>query len=169
LREQSGNFLLLFQPDTLLRWHRDLVRKKWTYASARNRGGRPRTGAGIEALVLRLARENDWGGGTLCGELKKLGVMIGETTLRVLLRRHDTPRAPEHQRRATSWRTFLKHDRHQLLACDFFTIETRRLQTLYVFFFMEVGTRRTPPPFGSISRQGICYGSWRDQVIRRAF
>lgn len=142
VRAQLGNFLLLFQPDTLLRWHRDLVHKKWTYSSARNRGGRPRTNAEVEALILRLVRENGWGGGKLHGELKKLGVTIGETTLRAILRRHNIPPAPERQRRATSWRTFLKHYRHQLLACDFFTVETLRLQTLYVFFFIEVGTRR---------------------------
>jgi len=142
VREQLGNFLLLFQPDTLLRWHRDLVRKKWTYTSARNRGGRPKTDAAIEALILRLVRETGWGGGKLHGELKKLGVTIGETTLRDILRRHNIPPAPERQRRATSWRTFLKHYRHQLLACDFFTVETLRLQTVYVFFFIEVGTRR---------------------------
>jgi putative transposase len=70
LREQLDDFLLLFQPDTLLRWHRDLVRKKWTYAAAKNRGDRPRTDAEIEALVLQLARENGWGGGKLHGELK---------------------------------------------------------------------------------------------------
>jgi putative transposase len=58
VREHLSNALLLFQPDTLLLWHHDLVRKKWTYASARNRGERPRTDAEVEALVLRLAREN---------------------------------------------------------------------------------------------------------------
>lgn len=142
LREQLGDFLLLFQPDTLLRWHRDLVRRKWTYAATKNRSGRPRTDAEIEALVLQLARENGWGGGKLHGELKKLGVTVGETTVRDILRRHNVPPAPERQRRATSWHTFLKYYRHQLLACDFFTVETLRLQTLYVFFFMEVGTRR---------------------------
>ncbi len=142
VREQLGNFLLLFQPDTLLRWHRDLVRQKWTYASARKRGGRPRTNTEVETLILRLARENGWGGGKLHGELKKLGVTIGETTLRAILRRHNIPPARERQRRATLWRTFLKHYRHQLLACDFFTVETIRLQTPYVFFFMEIGTRR---------------------------
>jgi hypothetical protein len=120
-RQQLSNFLLLFQPHTLLRWHRDLVRKKWTYTSARNRGGRPRTPAEIEALVVQLARENGWGGGKLLGELKKLGVTIGETTLRDILRRHNIPPAPLRKQRASSWRTFLKHHRHQLLACDFFT------------------------------------------------
>jgi putative transposase len=142
VRKHLENALLLFQPDTLLRWHRELVRRKWTYASSGKRGGRPSTNAELEALVLRLARENGWGGGKLQGELKKLGYSISETTLRDILRRHGIPPAPERQRRASSWRTFLNHYRHQILACDFFTVETLRLQTLYVFFFIEVGTRR---------------------------
>ena len=142
VRKHLENALLLFQPDTLLRWHRDLVRRKWTYARSGKRGGRPRTDAELEALILRLARENAWGGGKLRGELKKPGFHLSETTLRDILRRHGIPPAPERQRRASSWRTFLKHYRHQILACDFFTVETLRLQTLYVFFFIEVGTRR---------------------------
>lgn len=174
--EQLSNFLLLFQPDTVLRWHRDLVRKKWTYSSARNRGGRPRTDAEVEALILRLVRENGWGGGKLHGELKKLGVTIGETTLRDILRRYNFPPAPERQRRATSWRTFLKHYHRQLLACDFFTVETLRLQTLDVFVFMEVGTRRVhlagirahPTSAWAISRQGTSCGSLRSPAIQHA-
>ena len=174
VREHLRNALLLFQPDTLLRWHRDLVRKKWTYASARNRGGRPRTDAEVEALILRLAHENGWGGGKLHGELKKLGVTIGETTLRVILRRHGIPPAPERQRRATSWRTCLKHYRHQLLACDFFTVETRRLNTLYVFFLMEVGTRRihlagiTPHPTSAWVNQQARNFLWQREEMNCA-
>ena len=76
------------------------------------------------------------------GELKKLGFHLSETTIRDILRRHGIPPAPERQRRASSWRTFLKHYRHQFFTCDFFTVETLRLQTLYAFFFIEVGTRR---------------------------
>lgn len=102
IRKQLWNALLLFQPDTVLRWHRDLVRKKWTYAPTGKRGGRRRTDPELEALVLRLARENSWGGGKLHGELKKLGVHLSETTLRDILRRHGIPPAPERQRRASS-------------------------------------------------------------------
>jgi hypothetical protein len=66
IREQFGRVLLWFQPETVLRWHRDWVRKKWTYASSSgNRGGRPKTDAELEVLVVRLARENGWGGGKL--------------------------------------------------------------------------------------------------------
>jgi putative transposase len=107
------------------------VRKKWTYASSSDkRGGHPQTVAEVESLVVRLARENDWGGGKLHGELKKLGFNMSETTLRQILRRHGIPPAPERNRSGTSWCTFLKHYRHQLLASDFFTVETLRLQTL---------------------------------------
>lgn len=96
------------------------------------------------------------------GELKKLGVTIGETTRRDILRRHHMPPPPERQRRATSWRTCLKHYRHQRLACAFFTVETLRLQTLDVFFFIEVGTRR-------VHRAGITprpTSAWVNQQAR---
>lgn len=94
------------------------------------------------ALVLRLARENAWGAGKIQGELIKLGYRLGETTVRDILRQHGVLPAPERRHHANSWSTFLKHYQHQLLACDFFTVETLWLQTLYVFFFMEIGTRR---------------------------
>jgi hypothetical protein len=68
IRDHLENVLLLFQPDTLLRWHCELMRKKWTYASSRNRSGHPKTDLDVEALVLRLARENGWGGGKLHGD-----------------------------------------------------------------------------------------------------
>ncbi|MBK9750846.1 MAG: hypothetical protein IPO91_29350 [Chloroflexi bacterium] len=113
------------------------------------------------AVVLRLARENGWGGGKLHGELKKLAVTLGETTVRDILRCHGIPPAPKRQRRATLWGTFLKHYRHQLLAYDFFTVETLRLQTLYVFFFIEVGTRR-------VHLAGVTAGPTQAWVIQQA-
>jgi putative transposase len=143
LHQQLSKLLLLFQPETLLRWHRDLVRKKWTFEQQpKNSGGRPHTDPELEALVLRLARENAWGAGKIQGELLKLGYRLGETTVRDILRRHGVLPAPERRHHTNNWSTFLKHYQHRLLACDFFTVETLWLQTLYVFFFIEIGTRR---------------------------
>lgn len=131
---------LLFKPDTLLKWHQDLVRRKWTFKQV-NRGGRPRLDAELEALVVQLAQENPrLGYDKLHGELLKLGYYLDPTTIKNVLRRHRLHPAPI--RGATSWRTLLNHYRHQMLACDFFTVETICLQTLYVLFFIELGSRR---------------------------
>jgi hypothetical protein len=140
-RRQLDQRVLLFKPDTVLKWHRDLVRRKWTHRR-RNRGGRPAIPAEIESLILRLARENArWGHRRIQGELRKLGHAISASTVRAALRRHHVPPAPQ-RRRATTWRAFIRAHKEQLLACDFFTVETLFLKTLHVLFFLEVGTRR---------------------------
>jgi hypothetical protein len=92
-------------------------------------------------LVCRLARENTrWGYKRIDGELLKLGIQINPSTVENILKRNGVPPAPK--RGQSSLRTFLNHYKHQMLACDFFTAETLRLQTLYVLFFIEIGTRR---------------------------
>jgi putative transposase len=132
--------VFIFRPETILRWHRELVKRKWTFKH-RRQSGRPRIDPAVEALIVRLARENPrWGYGKIEGELLKLGHDIGRTTIKDVLRRHNIPPAPE--RGHTSWRTFLNHYRDQILACDFFTVETLFLKTIYVLFFIEIGTRR---------------------------
>jgi len=134
--------LLLFKPDTVLRWHRDLVRRKWTFKQLRT-GGRPAAGPELQALLLQLAAENStWGYSKLHGELLKLGYQIGRSTVRAILKRQHVPPAPERAKKGSNWGTFLSQYREQFLACDFFTVETAWLQTLYVFFFIELGTRR---------------------------
>lgn len=134
--------LRLFKPDTVLKWHRELARRKWTF-SKQQTGGRPATDPQLLALLLRLARENQsWGYAKLQGELLKLGYAIGRSTVRDILKRQQIPPAPERVKQGSSWRTFLTHYGQQLLACDFFTVETAWLQTLYVFFFIELGSRR---------------------------
>ncbi len=140
-RRQLDQYLLLFKPDTILRWHRELVRRKWTYRH-RNRGGRPAIPAAIEALLLRMARENArWGHRRIQGELRKLGHTVSASAVRAALRRHRVPPAPQ-RRSTTTWRDFITRHKEQLLACDFFTVETLFLKTLHVLFFLEVGTRR---------------------------
>jgi hypothetical protein len=134
-----GDVIRMVKPATLFGWHKQLVRHKWTYRH-RN-AGRPRTDKAIEQLVLRLARENDWGYECIEGELLKLGYTISHETVGNILERHGVPPAPERDT-SPSWRHLMTHYKDQLLACDFFTVETLFLQTLYVLIFVETGTRR---------------------------
>jgi hypothetical protein len=133
---------VLVQPETVLRWHRDLVRRKWTFRRPRG-AGRPPIAADLEALILRLADENPrWGYSRIHGELGKLGHAISRSAVRDVLKRRCVPPAPERLRRGEGWRAFLRHQGDALVACDFFTVETVFLQTEYVLFFLEIGTRR---------------------------
>ena len=126
-------------PATLLRWHRELVRRKWTYPQ--RKPGRPPTSRALRELVLRLARENPgWGYQRIAGELIKLGFGISPSTIRRLLAAAGFEPAP--QRAAMSWPAFLCRQAASLLACDFFTVETVMLRRLYVLFFIEIGSRR---------------------------
>jgi putative transposase len=105
-RHRWGSFIVA--PSTLLRWHRELVRRKWTYKQKRL--GRPPIDPALSALVCRMAREN--------------------------------PLEPAPRRDGPSWSEFLRSQAQGIWACDFFTIETASLRTLYVLFFVEVGSRR---------------------------
>jgi transposase InsO family protein len=92
--------------------------------------------------VVRFAQENaDWGYGKIVGELDKLGCEISEPTVANILERHGIRPAPE-RRGAVSWRQLMTHYKEQILACDFFTVDTLFLQTVYVLFFIELHTRR---------------------------
>jgi len=125
-------------PETLLRWHRELVRRKWT--RAQRRPGRPAIDPETRNLVLRLAKENPrWGYRRIQGELLGLGIRLSATSIATILRRSGLPPAP---RRGPTWRQFLRSQASGILACDFFTIETILLKTYYVLFFIELKTRR---------------------------
>ena len=141
-RARLAQVVLLFKPDTLLKWHRELARRKWTFTKQVPLG-RPPISPDLEALILRLAKENPaWGYGKLEGELGKLGYDVGRSTIRDVLKRNRVPPAPERSRRGSTWRTFLEHYKDQIVACAFFTVETAWLKTLYVLFFIELGSRR---------------------------
>ncbi len=125
-------------PTTLLRWHRRLVAKRWTY---QHRAGQPAIGGEVQELVLRLARENPrWGYKRIAGELNGLGVAVSATTVRKVLRQAGL--GPASERRGLSWRAFLRAQAQSMIAVDFFTVETVRLQRLYVLFFIELSSRR---------------------------
>src|SRR6266581_3762517 len=124
-------------PATILRWHRGLVRRRWTYPKL----GRPPIDDDIRGLILRLARENPrWGYPRIVGELRHLGIRVSPSTFQRLLRRAGLGPAP--RRHGPNWSTFLRSQAHGVLACDFFTVETVWLRRLYVLFFIELGSRR---------------------------
>jgi putative transposase len=130
---------LLVTPQTLLRWHRELVRRRWTYA--RRGPGRPSIDEQTRELVLRLARENPcWGYQRIVGELSKLGLSVSPSTVRRLLARAGLGPAP--RRSGPSWRDFLRAQAASIVACDFFTVETAFLRRYYVLFFIELASRR---------------------------
>jgi putative transposase len=131
---------LFVQPATLLRWHRDLVQRRWTYP---HRPGRPAVAREVRALVLRLASENPtWGYRRIHGELCRLGYKgrIGASTVWTILHRAGVDPAPT--RSALIWRRFLRAQAAGVLAVDFFTVDTVLLRRLYVLFAIEVATRR---------------------------
>ncbi len=128
------------RPETLLRWHRELVRKKWTYRRS-GRPGRPPIEPEVRDLIVRLGRENPrWGYQRIRGELMKLGIRISATTIRTILLRNGLDPAP--RRGGPTWTEFLRSQAAGILATDFFTVETIRLKTIYVLFFIELQTRR---------------------------
>ncbi len=128
------------RPETLLRWHRELVRKKWTYRTTGQPGRLPLE-PNIRDLVVRLGRENPrWGYQRIRGELLKLEIRISATTVRTILLRAGLDPAP--RRAGPSWTEFLRAQASGILATDCFTVETIRLKTLYVLFFIELATRR---------------------------
>ena len=125
-------------PTTLLRWHRRLVARRWTYP---RRVGRPPIGGEMRELVLRLARENPrWGYQRIAGELRGLGLTVSASMVRNLLRQAGL--GPAGERAGLSWRQFLRTQAQSMLAVDFFTIETVSLRRLYVLFYIELGSRR---------------------------
>ncbi|MFL6051450.1 MAG: integrase core domain-containing protein [Actinoallomurus sp.] len=127
-------------PATILRWHRDLVARKWTFTD-RRRPGRSSTGASIKRLIVRMARENPtWGHRRIQGELARLGYAIAASTVWEIL--HAAGIDPAPRRAGPTWRQFLSVQAHAIIACDFLMVETVLLKRLYVLVFIEHGTRR---------------------------
>jgi putative transposase len=135
----------LVTPDTILRWHRQLVAAKWDYSQLRQKPGRPPVSQELVELVLRMARKNPiWGYDRLQGALANLGHKISDTTVGNILKAHGVEPAPNRKRQST-WKTFLKAHWDVLAAIDFTTIEVWTkggLVTFYLLFVMELATRR---------------------------
>jgi transposase InsO family protein len=135
-RERWPAFLVT--PATLLRWHRELVARRWTYPNPGRRRGLP---AEVVDLVVRMARENPrWGYLRIVRECRKLGIRVSATSVRRILRRHRLGPAP--RRGGPSWSAFLRAQASGMLACDFLTVETVGLTRLYVLFVVELDRRR---------------------------
>jgi len=118
-RQVLREIATIVTPDTLLRWHRRLIARKWTYAKK----GTSRRGvlAEIRQLVRRMAEENPtWGYTRIQGALKNVGHRVGRSTIARILRAHGIPPVPE---RRTSWQTFLRAHWREIAGADFFTTE----------------------------------------------
>jgi putative transposase len=127
------------RPETLLRWHRRLVARRWTYPH--RQPGRPPIERKVRELIVRLARENQsWGYVRIVGELRKLGINVSATLVRSVLADAGIPPAPQRDRQ--SWRAFLCQQGDSILACDFLTVDTVWLRRLYVLVFLSIGGRR---------------------------
>jgi transposase InsO family protein len=139
--DKLRHLLLLVRPDTLLRWHRDLLKQHHAATCVPKRRGRPPTIRSIRALILRLARENSsWGYRRIHGELAALGIKVAASTVWEVLKQHGIPPAPERQ--STTWADFLRSQADALLACDLFETRTLTGARLYVFAVIEHSTRR---------------------------
>jgi transposase InsO family protein len=150
-REVLRRLRLIVRPDTVLRWHRDLMKQRHANASRPKRPGRPRTVHSIRLLVLRLVRENpSWGYRRIHGELLPklfeqgiphgLGIKIAASTVWEILRAEGIDPAPD--RGATTWADFLRSQADALLACDFIETVTLTGQRQYILAVIEHTTRR---------------------------
>jgi transposase len=159
-RRRLGEVATIVTPDTILRWHRQLIAHKWTYA--KKRGGRPVVLAEIRRLVVRMAEEDPaWGYTRIVGALKNVGHRVSRSTISRILKAHGIPPVPE---RPTSWQTFLRAHWGAIAGADFFTTEVltwRGLVTYYTVFVIDLASRRvrilgsTPFPNDLFMRQVV--------------
>jgi putative transposase len=144
LRERiprSGWAGLLVKPETVLGWHRALVRRKWAAYRRRPRRGRPLISAECRQLIVRMARENPrWGYFRIRGELLKVGHQVAATTIRSVLLAAGVP--PSGRRSQLTWKQFLTAHAETLVAADFFSVDTIFFKRLYVLIYVHLASRR---------------------------
>ena len=155
------------KPDTILAWYRKLVAQKFDGSKHRQYPGRPPVSSEVEALVVRMARENSgWGYDRIVGALANLGHRLSDQTVKNILRRHGIAPAPKRSQ-ITSWKDFLVAHMNVLAGCDFFTVEVlswRGLVTYYVLFFIHLESRRVH--VAGITRHPD--REWMEQIGRTA-
>jgi hypothetical protein len=160
-RARLRQMLLIVSPDTILRWHRNLLRRRHAAISGCRRPGRPPTRRSVQALVLRLARENTSRGyRRIHGELTVLGVAVAPSTVWEIRHRHGIEPAPLRDR--TTWFTFLRGQAQAIIACDFFTATTLTGTTVNVLAVIEHATRRVRILGASVHPTG----EWATQLAR---
>jgi transposase InsO family protein len=139
--ERLAAMWLIVTPGTILRWQRDIIRRRWARLSRRGRPGRPATYRHVRSVVLRLAQENEsWGYRRIHGELAGLGITVAPSTVWQILKSSGINRAP--RRDGPSWAEFLRSQAQGILALDFFTAELLNGTKIYVLAVIEHGTRR---------------------------
>lgn len=144
-RKLLGEVANIVSPDTILRWHRELIRRKWDFSDRRKRVGRPPVAPEVAKLAVEMARENpSWGYDRIQGALANLDFKVSDATVGSILRANGLEPAPR-RKRTTSWRTFLRAHWDVLAAIDFTTVElcTRGgLTTFYLLLVMKLSSRR---------------------------
>jgi hypothetical protein len=142
-KKKLEDALLIVKPETLVGWHRAIVRRHWMLLSRRKPGRPPEITPEMEQWVLRIARENRWMGyGKIAGEMRKLGfVRFGRSSVARILKQHGL--SPERRRSfGLGWLQFLAHYGQFIWASDFATVSTAGLRTYYLVCFLEIGSRR---------------------------
>jgi putative transposase len=140
-KHRRGGLRLIVTPQTVLRWHRDIVRRRWAAKSTHKHPGRPRAHRTITASVLRLAKENPgWGYRRIHGELAGLGIQVAPSTVWEILTKAGLPPSP--RRAGPTWAQFLHSQAQTILATDFFTVDLLDGTSAYVLAVIEHATRR---------------------------
>jgi putative transposase len=151
--------LAIVQPDTVIAWHRKGFRLFWTWKVRRGQPGRPAVSREVRDLIRRMSRENPlWGAPHIHGELLKLGIAIGETSVAKYMARHRQPPSQ-------TWRTFLNNHVRALVSIDFFTVPTIRFQVVYVFLVLAHERRRVV----HFNVTAHPTAEWTAQQLREAF
>ena len=140
-RPRHAGLRLPVTPATILRWHRDLVKRRWAAKSRRKKAVRPRRHPTITRLVVRMARDNEnWGYRRITGDLAGLGITVAPSTVWEILKKHGIDPAP--RRSGPSWSQFLRFRAEAIIASDFFTVDLLDGTKAYVLAMIEHATRR---------------------------
>ena len=136
---RDGRGSMFVRPETIRRWRRSLLARRWTYPH--RRPGRPATDVGVRVLIVRLARENPgWRYRRIQGELTGLGLRVAASTVWSILQQPGIDLAP--RRASETWQRFLRAQASGIVACDFFTVDTGLFRRLYALVFIEIATRQ---------------------------